>query len=1083
MKLNFSKSIGRPWAKSLPFLACLLLSPLAVMATASGYTNTTTIIYAPGYSGNTVPSIQVDATNFVNFGTWEIYTYDKYHTANTLNYINESSMWGEVGWDFALYPSTTGQRGMSANFLNDYGATIQAVDLSVANPETLGDADSTFDYPVSWLWISATNIVNNGTLIGDGGGEIRLTGVNVDLFLGTLEIGSFARGGSGNSTNSFTSAAAIYDEYWQQTSFFPSPPYPANTPYTLNSSTIWDGNVSISPIFYVNEPCAVLNATAQIGFGPSLADSISITNLLTEMTNIIVYTNFDGSTGITNVPVQIFRQAVFVAISDANITPADRFSATGNPTNLFRTATVRLTSAFGDALYLVDALASADPAFSTNRGVLLNRSTVPGSNPLTPCTDPTYRPANYNLSGLDPGQFGAGMPGQGVPTNNFLYNADDPSTDTDFTNTFQNQATYAGYSAYVDELIRRPYGAAVTNLPGTIIIDATNLDLSWTIITNKGAEITVHTGNLIDSTGAVVSCQNLSYNLGSAVGSLNVTNLASISSIPSLFHGTVDAFSALWTNGYSIVISNYSPVVTNITVDTNTITQTNMVLTPITNNVEVDLHVLLLDASGLSTTEPVTVQDLILQTNAVNMLISDSMDVVSTLFLGGQNLTLQGTLDLSGNLQNWTYVNAPNLRYFTNNGALSIPQGAHFGDDGPKNYAAFVNNGTISATSETINSDYFQSGGTISATGGFSVTTSTGKVENASITSGQNVNFSAGNLKLVDNCTITAGRQLNFNVTNSLFDSLYDLGYGIGSSSGNTLTCDHGFNLPLKPATGDLLGTTIRSITSGRVQIDHLWAATNLGPTVAGFLNNVAIGKLVLTHSGTSAPPPPFRFSGAGVNNALYVDYLDLSQLGASYSNMLQFDPNIVIYYAAATNNYTPPQVGGVDQEWEEYLNGQFGGHLRWVTNFAGPNSSVDVLINGSKTYRVNRALRYSKIIDSDGDGLKNYYDSDPFGNGPPPDSIPELALTVSLVQQKGQSSSPMALVQTSQLSSTVLAISWLAAANTIYQVEFATNLPPVNWQPLLAYTNSAFTNQTVTVLDTNAPAGAPQRFYRVSHP
>ena len=33
--------------------------------------------------------------------------------------------------------------------------------------------------------------------------------------------------------------------------------------------------------------------------------------------------------------------------------------------------------------------------------------------------------------------------------------------------------THAGYSAYVDDLVPHPFGAAVANLPGRIIINAT----------------------------------------------------------------------------------------------------------------------------------------------------------------------------------------------------------------------------------------------------------------------------------------------------------------------------------------------------------------------------------------------------------------------------------------------------------------------------------------------------------------------------------------------------------------------------------------------------------------------------------
>ena len=313
----------------------------------------------------------------------------------------------------------------------------------------------------------------------------------------------------------------------------------------------------------------------------------------------------------------------------------------------------------------------------------------------------------------------------------------------------------------------------------------------------------------------------------------------------------------------------------------------------------------------------------------------------------------------------------------------------------------------------------------------------------------------------LNNAPINAGGQLNFNVTNSLYD--------MGGSSGNILTCNHGFNLSRKPLTGDLLGTTVRSITLSRAQIDHVWAGQDRGAaTTNGFFNNAAIGRLVLS-SSASPPPPSFRFSGTnafnGTTNALYVDFLDLSQLGASYSNMVRIDPNIIIYYAAATNSYTLPiPAGGVQPEWEEYLNGQFGGHLLWVTNFAGPNSSVDVAINGH-TYRVNRALRYSMIIDSNGDGTPNGLDPNPF-NTPPPGSIPKLALTLKVQ------------LEVEQPSSTVVSISWTNVPDTVYQLQYSPNVPG-NWYPLLS-TNSATAN-LITVWDTNA--SSVPRFYRLQYP
>lgn len=1075
MKSNFSKFVGRFGVKVLSLFAALL-SPLAVLGTQSTYINTATIAINSDLYADTVSYLpNIDATNFYNAGIWDIYTLSPgqvtillvgsgsggviannntvlpYATANTLNFTNVGTMIGSVGWEFDSGPSATGLSGgrsMAGSFFNDSRGTIAAVDGAINNPEIPGTASL-----VSYLLISATNIVNKGTLIAGTAGKIVLTGTNVYLNRSRLEISSITPQGSPSTSTNFYPDTAIYDEYWQQTNTFPN----STIPYAFDSSGIWNGVDVVSPVFYANGLCGLVNGGFQMSFTPTLADSTNIESPM-YMTNL-VYTNSALQPITTNVPTRIFRQAVFV-VGNANIIPDDRFYPNSdNISNLFQTITVRLSSALtGDSVYLEDTLGAL-----TNRGLAINLAGNTGNNPQSDCTDPTFRPANYNLSRLDTGTFAFGTPGpDSVPTN-FLY---DPSS---FSNRVV-QAAYSFYGAYVDDLVRDPINADVTNLPGRIVINADNLDLTKTTITSAGAEIAIQADNFIGSTGAVISCQNLNFNLGSVSGKVNVTNLVTNLTVPGM-NGNVYAGSAEWTNGMITgLFTNY----TQITNATGPPTTTNNV---ITNIAEMDFHVLLVYATGLSATVPVKVQNLILQTNTV---ISDSMNVVGTFLFNGQSLTLLGALDLSGpNLQNWSRTLTPNLLYLTNNGALTIPQDAYFGSDGPMNYAAFVNTGSISVGGrEMINSVFYQSGGNENAPGGYFVTTSSGKIENAGITSGQDMNFTGGFLKL-DNSTLTVGNQLNFNLTNALYDS--------GGSANNTLICGDGFNLPVKPATGDLLGTAITSEANNGAEVDHLWAGQDHGATVAGYSNNVALGQLMLSPQGVSSFPPLFYFTGASVSNALYVDLLDLSQI-TNLEEMLQTDPNLVIYYAAAklpsritvlsstgipqqeveTNNLLNGQSyyvvanggsGQVPQEAEEVLNGKLGGHLRWVGSFAGPNSSVDVIVNG-QTVSVNRALRYSLVIDSNGDGIPNGLDPNPFNTLP-------VVLAGSLVQTPPPAKK--------------FAITWLAQTNLPYRVQYTTSLPGTNWQLLLNYTNMSPTNATVTVWDTNAVSS--QRFYRVSHP
>ncbi|MEI2723835.1 MAG: hypothetical protein V9H26_09935 [Verrucomicrobiota bacterium] len=85
--------------------------------------------------------------------------------------------------------------------------------------------------------------------------------------------------------------------------------------------------------------------------------------------------------------------------------------------------------------------------------------------------------------------------------------------------------------------------------------------------------------------------------------------------------------------------------------------------------------------------------------------------------------------------------------------------------------------------------------------------------------------------------------------------------------------------------------------------------------------------------------------------------------------------------------------------------------------DIAGPNSSVPVVINGNQTIQVNKALyATARVIDSDADGVPNFYDLTPFG-GVQIDSI-------------ARNPSPVGFL-----------LSWDGAANTIYRVEYRTNL------------------------------------------
>jgi hypothetical protein len=466
----------------------------------------------------------------------------------------------------------------------------------------------------------------------------------------------------------------------------------------------------------------------------------------------------------------------------------------------------------------------------------------------------------------------------------------------------------------------------------------------------------------------------------------------------------------------------------------------------------------MVDATGLGAFDlPVSVFGF--TSHSTNAVISDNMSIVESLLVDGKSLTLDGNVTIPGivpvvnpilgfpppgtPLQDWRGTNAPTLLFLTNHGIFSIANEAHFGDDRAAPYSAFVNTGTVSAASINLNSAYFENRGTLSTAGQLLMQFGSGLLQNGGSTSGGDSQFLAGSLKFSQYQMIVNGG-LYLRATNALYDA--------GGASGNVFTMHNGFNLQSKPPTGDLLGTTFQTIAPAvpSVEIDHTWAGLDRGVSAAGYSNNTALGELAVSSQSVD---PFFYFSGTGAQNGLYVDLLDLSALGTNYLNQMAIDPSLTIYYAAATLGFIPPKTNGVPQQPEEYLDGQFGGHLRWVRDFAGPNSSVAVISNGVSIL-VNRALRNSLIIDSDGDGIANGADFYPFN------------------------STPIAKLAVAQPPPTAH-LSWNAIAHKVYWVQAATNTISPNWQTIMYYTNNASTNGPVTV-QFPLPPGSLRQYYRV---
>src|SRR5205814_2299056 len=201
------------------------------------------------------------------------------------------------------------------------------------------------------------------------------------------------------------------------------------------------------------------------------------------------------------------------------------------------------------------------------------------------------------------------------------------------------------------------------------------------------------------------------------------------------FGGTLTMWSGLWTNFSNLVVTNVGP-------DPNdpTMTVTNLA----TNQVEVDIHTLIVDAAGLTTVAPVFLNEF--SANSTNIVLNDAIDVSGAFSLKGHNLTVGGELTVE--TADWVSTNV-SLKSVTNNGTIIVADLMELGD-ARQPYSSVVNHagGSISAFGISVDADYFEDSGTISAGGFLNLNVRTGKLEGGKLLVGNDLSISAQDLKL-----------------------------------------------------------------------------------------------------------------------------------------------------------------------------------------------------------------------------------------------------------------------------------------------------------------------------------------------
>ncbi len=692
-------------------------------------------------------------------------------------------------------------------------------------------------------------------------------------------------------------------------------PPPGQAPRLGVFDNFWGGGTSNNAIFLGNFlPPVVSSPTVGSSnvLGGTGGQSVSVT-IGSTSNQIFVNTNI---LSLSNVTVQY----VFIVDNnnpnnDSNGVP--QMDVRFEPSGDFSTPVIRWTLPTVDpsgqpvtnTLFLTDAFVQPQ---ETNAPSLV-------TNGFSASGEPQLAPTNYTFSttfnGFD-----------GLPMANATFDPNVLADNAFSTNPpFSANIDFSLWGVNLQDVTFRPEPLALnqsfSNIPGRIEITADqSLDLTRAHITGPNYLNVTSTNHFVGAANAQIVFPFASFNLGSTNGQLTITNL--VAPFITRVTGPIDVWSAKWTN---LVMSNI--------VDTSTTNVTTNAIT-ITNR----FHVLLVN-STLNPIAGIGVENFSLR--STNVVISDVLQVQSNLLINAQNLTVTSNdpsaqwptgqiLLLSGNIL-WS-PSLPILQNLTNAGVIDSfntiffdhRASPTFASPSDTPYVSFYNSGSITS-----------SGGVVIWAGNFTDTNGVGgngglieadqgpltvQANNALLVGGTfdalfgDITIASGNLT-ISNQSLTASQgALILNVTNQLTD---------GGAIGNLFQIADGVNLPIKPASGGLLGTTMMIQCPAGAEVDNVWAGTDLGAVPAGYSNNAAVGHLVLSGGDVDSA---FHFVAAGAQNALYVDQLEF-QGATSNATALDIDPNMKIYFASALSGGT--DISGL-------LDGANGGSIRKVPGFTG---------------------------------------------------------------------------------------------------------------------------------------------------
>lgn len=1054
-----------------------------------------------------------NGTFIINFTTFSV-NQPFYVTSDTLNYMNTGLIMGNFGFRFDHQPSGAGVRTMADTFVNQGTISVGSTN-NTGDPfggllgifVTLGLTGFS-GFPLPECIVNATNITNPGEVVSGVDGIVKFTGNNIDFSNGALSMEG--PGANGNSFGTGDFGLMSTNSFWDPsfdltaTTALSAPFQVAPFQLFLTNSTAYFNVASPDPLNNIiravfiqddSGPSVSYNVyfgTAGLGFGngnvtiewvgsyQDAASGNTIANYLYlndnylrgSATNLFLINGIPDNFTFTESGVQLPTGVPPTAAGFLNVFPAGFITNRYSFANVSLLATTADTNTIQDANHSITNLPGRIEISAANELNLANAQ-ITGPNYMSLQSPNQFDGSAGALIQSPLSDINIGVTNGFLTVSNLLspsvpvwsgsvqawsttwISVDGAGVTNDFRIVIVGSQLSPATLATVQNMILHGTNSIVIsdalNVTRSFTADAQNLTTTTNGVgngaTSLDGELNFQGANVFSWPTSLPNLRNLTNN-----GALRFQNLAQFNG---LSNGIVIISNtpALTAQGVLSEVAGRTNVLfgNKVLIGTNVYTFVKKLTNSIPNQIK------------LATQFDNTLGNLIAAINrtagATTKYSSATManPLVTAGSFTNHSFTVKARVaGVAGNsIQTANSVSTTNLTWNGHvtlfGGADLVPGSTNLLPVVPVPYANFINSGLVSGQGSTIWANNFVSSGTVSnyALGSFTLKSLTTTLTNGFNLAGGDISITSGSL-VASNVVLVSGRSITLRVTNLLTDTGVTNGsiWTVQSTNG---VGGNGLIMPIKPALGDLLGTTITNNAAGpNKQVINIWAGQNRGVSVNGYTNNEAVGRLILDALGTSSS---FKFSGASVSNALYVDYLEFRDaMTNGINNSYDFTPNLpistnmVIYFAQAVANGTSI-AAKIDEASKAGRNS--GGRLRWVPAYVGNFSSITIIYPDGSTNVVNAALAASTSIDSDGDGTANASDPTPFFTSAQVNlnlamtNIPPLTAVIKWNSIPGSTNY---VYYTTNFSSTV----WFTLTNFVSPVM----VPPVGGWPI---TNTVF--------------------------